>query len=180
MRRWRGIIIGMLVLLGVTVLPALAESKKERWEYKERKEYTTPKISASEAKRAVEASRPRWRVGAVHQKQKKEGIEVRVLIRNEEGTITKMGIDPMTGEILPRSIETHGREVLLSKEEITKKVEAILPNIVVGDRAWLGKRGRYWRIPLFWDGMLVSTVKVDTLTGKLLTAQPDKDEEDDD
>lgn len=177
MRRSIEVVTAVLVLLGVTVFPVLAESKKERWEYKERKEYTTPKISAPEAKRAVEASRSQWRVGAVHQKQKKEGIEVRVLIRNEEGTITKMGIDPMTGEILPRSIETPARETRVSKEEIAKNVETILPKIVIGDRAWLGKRGRYWRIPLFWDGMLISTVKVDTLTGKLLTDRPDEDDD---
>jgi hypothetical protein len=172
-------IIAMLVLLGVTVVPALADAKKERWEYKERTGYAAPTISAAAAKKAVEVARTTWRVGMVSLERKDEGVVAKVLIRNEEGPITKLRVDPLTGAPLPHSKKTYTKEVQTSKEEVIKQVEAILPKLAVGDRAWLGEHGRYWRIPLFWEGMLVSTVKVDARSGKLLSSRSVEGEEDD-
>lgn len=180
MQSWKKVLAGALVFLSVTVWSAWADDQKERWEYGERRGYSAPSVTAEEARKTVEASRSTWRVDAVHQKWEDEGPEVAVLIRNQTGRIAKLRIDPQSGEILPRSVEASGRAVQISNEEITEKVRASLPRITVGDRAWLGGHGRYWRISLFLDGVLVSTVKVDAHSGELLSGRQRRGEDEDD
>jgi hypothetical protein len=180
MQSWNKVLAGALVLLSVTVVLASADDLKERWEYGEQRGYSAPSITAEEARNTVQASRPSWRVAAVHQKWEDEGLEIAVLIHNQAGRIAKLRVDPQSGEILPRSVKAFGKDVQVSNEAITKNVEAMLPKITVGDQAWLGEHGRYWRIPLFLDGMLVSSVKVDARSGELLSSSHRRGEDDDD
>jgi hypothetical protein len=180
MQQWKKGLASVLVLLGIAVLPAFADEKKGHWEYGERKGYGAPPISATDARKAVQESQATWRVGAVYQKREEDGLELVVLIHNDAGRVAKLAVDPETGEILPHALDAYGRDMKLSQEEIVQQVAAILPKLQVGERAWLGEHGRYWRIPLFLDGTLVSTVKVDARSGKLRVDQPEETEDEDD
>ncbi|GIX49411.1 MAG: hypothetical protein KatS3mg131_3622 [Candidatus Tectimicrobiota bacterium] len=162
---------GLAVLLVATALAAWAD--EESWQYLERRGYQAPRISAAEARKAVEASRP-WHVGAVQSKREEEGVEVHVLINAAVGPIAKLAINPTTGEVLPQKVEVYADQLALSPEQIRQKVAALLPSLQVGSEAWLGGHGRYWRLPLFLRGLLVATVKVDARSGQLLPLRAKK------
>ncbi|RMF94452.1 MAG: hypothetical protein D6736_00020 [Nitrospinota bacterium] len=180
MQRRKRVVAGILLLCGILTSSALADEKEERWEFWGHKGYAVPQVSAADARKAVQESQKTWQVATVRQKWERGGAEVSVLVRDREGIIAKIGIDPQTGELLPYSVEAYSREVKVSPQEVQQKVETLLPQIEVGNRAWLGEHGRYWRIPLFWKGMLVSTVKVDALSGRLLPRRYGHDEEEED
>ncbi len=180
MQPWKKVLTGGLILLGIATVPALADDKKEHWEYRERKGYSAPQVSAADARNTVEASRATWRIGTVRPKWESEGVEVDVYIQSDAGRVAKLAVDPETGEILPRGFEVYGKDLKRSQEEIAARVAAVLPRLQVGDRAWLGEHGRYWRIPLFLDGALVSTVKVDARRGTLLVGRADEVDDEDD
>ena len=173
MHRWKTSAGCWLILLAMTALstPVLARDNETHWEYKERREYHAPRLTPTEARQTVEASQKRWRIGELYQKWDDDEIEFLASINTEAGPIATLSIDPQTGDILPYEVEQHRSKHQMSKTEIIQAVEAKLPYIKVGDRAWLGRHGRYWRIPLFWKGVLITSVRVDTQIGALIVGQ---------
>ncbi|RMD67390.1 hypothetical protein D6833_00250, partial [Candidatus Parcubacteria bacterium] len=128
-----------------------------------------PRVSAAAAKQVVEQSRTSWHVGKVQQQwEEDEGVEVRVFINAAIGPIAKLAVNPQTGAILPYRVEVYTATLAMPRQTLVQKVKEVLPKLQIGAEAWLGGHGRYWRIPLFLEGTLVSTVKVDAATGELL------------
>jgi hypothetical protein len=95
-------------------------------------------------------------------------MRLRLWIHNQTGRIARLSIDPITGAMLRYRETPDVPDGPISRSTLAKKVETILPQLQVGRRVWLGEHGRYWTIPLFWEGVLVTTVKVDTRTGELM------------
>lgn len=127
----------------------------------------TPKISALEAINIVKKDLPNFNVGEVNISKGKSGIKsLDIIITNYGKKITKIRLNPQTGDVLPKGYRTYYPEILISEQQGIKKVEKILPVLKVGN-PWLGI-DKKWKVPLILDGTVISEVLVDADSGKII------------
>lgn len=127
----------------------------------------TPKISANEAINIVKKDLPNFNVGDVSISRGKSGIKsIDVGITKNNKKITKIRINPQTGDVLPKGYRTYYPEVLISEKEAVLKVEKLLPNIKVGN-PWLGI-DKNWKVPLILDGTIIAEVLVNADNGSIV------------
>jgi hypothetical protein len=126
----------------------------------------SPKVSASEAINIVKKELVNFRTGEVSVSKSKSSIKsIDVYIKNSEKSITKIRLNPQTGDILPKGYRTYYPEVLISEEDALKKVEKVLPVVKIGN-PWLGV-DKNWRVPLILDGSVIAEVIVNGDNGQI-------------
>lgn len=135
---------------------------------KDNRNVYNPKISASEAITIVKKTLPDLKIGEVIVSKGKSGVKsLDVIITKNDKKITKIRINPQTGDVLPKGYRTYYPEVLITEKDAIKKVENLLPIIKVGN-PWLGIN-KNWRVPLILNNTVVSEVTVNADNGEIVT-----------
>lgn len=156
--------LATVFLLAATMLVATsAEAKKN----KDKGSYIAPTITAEQAISAVKAALPKLTVGKSFIKTGKRGekkLEVTLIL--DAKIVSKMRLNPSTGEILPNGREVLAREVLASQGQAVTIVQQAIPNLEVAS-VRLGKQGE-WKVDLTLKKVVVASIKVHGGDGSIL------------
>ncbi len=160
-----GSVVRMVVLagaiLGLIATLAVAKEKKAKGSY------IAPTVTAEQAVATVKAALPKLTAGKSFVKTGKRGekkLEVPLLL--DGNIVSRVRLNPATGEILPKGLETLAYQVSASPEQAVKIVEQALPNLEVASVS-LGKQGE-WRVDLTLKKAVVAHISVHGGTGSIL------------
>lgn len=131
--------------------------------------YTPPTVTAEQAMAVVKDALPRLTAGSAIVKTGKRGdkkMEVPLLL--DGNIVSKMRINPLTGEIMPKGVKTEATSVSASPEQAVNIVRQALPNLEVTTVS-LDKQGN-WKVDLALKKALVAHIKVN---GTNSTIMPD-------
>jgi hypothetical protein len=152
-----------VAIIGLVATLASAKGKKE----KEKGIYIAPTITAEQAVSTVKAALPRLTVGNSFVKTGKRGekkLEVPLVL--DGNIVSRMRLNPATGEILPKGLDIMTYTVSPSPEQAVKIVQQALPNLEVAS-ASLGKEGE-WNVDLTVKKAVVAHISVHGFTGSIL------------
>lgn len=155
-----------VVLMIVTMLsaaPALAKKKGDR----NASPPPAPTITAEQAIAAAKAALPKLTVGKSYVKTGKRGeknLEVPLVLDGK--IVSKVRLNPATGEILPRGQNVMAHEVLASQAQAMQIVQKALPNLEVAS-VRLGKQGE-WKVDLTLKNAVVAGMNVHGGNGSIL------------
>ncbi|MEM3421868.1 MAG: hypothetical protein QW315_06410 [Candidatus Hadarchaeum sp.] len=145
------------------VAPAEARKGKDKgWD-----DYIAPTVTAEQALSTVKAALPKLTVGQCFVKTGKRGeksLEVALVL--EGNIVSKIRLNPTTGEILPKGQKAFTPQVLASREQALKIVEQSIPNLEVAS-VQLGKHGE-WKVDLTLKKAVVATISVHGRNGSIL------------
>lgn len=152
-----------LVLSAVSLVATVAIAKEK----KAKGSYIKPTITAEQAISIVKNALPKLTVGKSFVKTGKRGekkLEVTLVLDGK--IVSRMRLNPATGEILPKGQETMVYEVAASQEQAVKIVQQAIPNLDVASVS-LGKQGE-WKVDLTLKKMVVASIKVHGGDGSIL------------
>jgi hypothetical protein len=155
----------VMVVLAVTILfaaSAMAKGGKEG-----PVSYTEPTITAEQAISKVKAVLPNLTVGKRFVKTGKRGeknLEVTLVLDGQ--IVSRVKLNPSTGEIMPKGQEVFVQNVSVSQEQAGNIVKEAIPKLEVGS-ARLGKHGE-WIIDLTLNKVAVASVAVHGGNGSIL------------
>ncbi len=150
-----------VAIIGLVATLASAKSKKEKGTY------TAPTITAEQAVTTVKAALPRLTAGSSYVKTGKRGekkLEVPLVL--DGNIVAKIRLNPATGEILPKGLETIAHTVSASQDQAVKIVQQAIPNLEVASVS-LGKQGE-WKVDLTLKMAVVTHITVHGNTGSIL------------
>jgi len=158
----------VVVLLALTMLLATSAAAK-----KEKGSYIKPAITAEQAMSVVKAALPKLTVGKSFVKTGKKRFhlwggekKLEVTLVLDGKIVSKMRLNPATGEILPKGQEVPVQEVLASQGQAVKIVQQAIPNLEVGS-VTLGKQGE-WKVDLTLKKAVVAGMSVHGGDGSIL------------
>jgi uncharacterized membrane protein YkoI len=158
------VLLATVFLLAVTILiAASAEAKKK----KDKGPYMTPTITAEQAITAVKAALPKITAGKCFVKTGKRGeknLEVALVLDGK--IVSKVRLNPSTGEILSKGQKMMVQQVLASQEQAVKIVQQAIPNLEVAS-VQLGKQGE-WKVDLTLKKAVIASIKVHGGDGSIL------------
>ncbi|HOL06166.1 MAG TPA: hypothetical protein PLM23_09240 [Syntrophorhabdaceae bacterium] len=152
-----------LVFSAICLVATLAMAKEK----KQKHSYIKPTITAEQAISNVKAALPNLTVGKSFIKTGKRGekkLEVALVLDGK--IVSKMRLNPATGEILPKGQEVFVNEVLASQEQAVKIVQQAIPNLEIASVS-LGKQGE-WKVDLTLKKMVVASINVHGGDGSIL------------
>jgi len=158
------VLLATVFLLAVTMLFASSAAAKKN---KDKGSYITPTITAEQAISSVKAALPKLTVGKSFVKTGKRGekkLEVALVLDGK--IVSKMRLNPATGEILPKGREVLARDVLASQGQAVTIVQQAIPNLEVAS-VQLGKQGE-WKVDLTLKKAVVASIKVHGGDGSIL------------
>lgn len=146
-------------MIGLIVTVAMAKDKGR---------YITPTITAEQAVSTVQAALARLTVGSSIVKTDKRGEKkLEVMLQLDGNTVSKIHLNPATGEILPKGQKVLAYTVSASLEQAVKIVQQALPNLEAASVS-LGKKGE-WKVDITLKKIIVvATIKVDGGNGSIL------------
>jgi hypothetical protein len=134
---------------------------------KEEGSYLKPRVTAEQAMSAVKAALPKLTVDKSFVKTGKRGekkLEVTLVLDGK--IVSRVRLNPATGEILCKGEETLVYEVSASQEQAVKIVQRAIPNLEVGS-VTLGKQGE-WKVDLTYKKAVVADMSVHGGDGSIL------------
>lgn len=129
--------------------------------------YIKPAITAEQAVSAVNNALPKLTAGRSFIKtgeQARKKLEVALVFDGK--VISKMKLDPVSGEILPKGQKTLAHNVSVSREQAVKIVQQAIPSLEVAS-VKLGEHG-VWKADLTLKKVVVASVKVRGTDGSIL------------
>jgi len=160
----------VVVLLALTMLLATSAAAKKD---KEKGSYIKPTVTAEQAMSVVKAALPKLTVGKSFVKTGKKRFhlwggekKLEVTLVLDGKIVSKMRLNPATGEILPKGQEVPVQEVLASQGQAVKIVQQAIPNLEVGS-VTLGKQGE-WKVDLTLKKAVVAGMSVHGGDGSIL------------
>jgi hypothetical protein len=155
----KAILAGLAVCLIATL--AMAKDKKGKGSY------VKPTITAEQAISTVNNALPNLTVGKSFVKAGKRGekkLEVALVLDGK--VVSKIRLNPATGEILPKGQEIMAYQVSASQEQAVKIVQQAIPNLEVAS-VKLGKQGE-WKVDLTLKKVVVADMNVHSGDGSIL------------
>jgi len=152
------LVLSMLCLIATV---AMAKEKKVQGIYMK------PVITAEQAISTVKTVLPKLSVGKTFIKTGKRGEKkLEVAIELDGKIVSRIRLNPATGEILPKGQQILAYEVAASQEQAVKIVQQAIPNLEVASVS-LGKQGE-WKVDLTLKKMVVATINVHGGDGSIL------------
>lgn len=151
----------VVAIIGLIVTVASAKGKKEK------ATFVAPTITAEEAIGKVKAALPNLTTGNSYVKTGKRGekkLEVPLILDGK--IISRIRLNPETGEILPKGMEIMVYTVSASPEQAVKIVQQAIPNLEIASVS-LGKQGE-WKVELTLKKTAVAYINVDGKTGVII------------
>jgi uncharacterized membrane protein YkoI len=165
--------LAVVVLLAATMLLATSAAaqpgKKDKPGRKDKEEgsYLKPTVTAEQAMSAVKAALPKLTVGKSFVKTGKRGEKkLEVILVLDGKIVSRVRLNPATGEILSKGQETLVYEVSASQEQAVKIVQQAIPNLEVASVS-LGKQGE-WKVDLTLKKAVVAGMSVHGGDGSIL------------
>ncbi len=153
----------VLVLLAICFIATVAMAKEK----KGKNSYVAPTVTAEQAVTAVKNALHKITAGNSYVKTGKRGekkLEVPLVL--DGNIVSKIRLNPATGEILPKGLETLAYAVSASPEQAVKIVQQALPNLEVASVS-LGKQGE-WKVDLTYKKAVVAHISVHGGNGTIL------------
>ncbi|MCX7965539.1 MAG: hypothetical protein N2596_02800 [Syntrophorhabdaceae bacterium] len=150
-----------VAIIGLIATLASAKGKKEKGTY------VAPTITAEQAISTVKSALPKLTAGNSYVKTGKRGekkLEVPLIL--DGNIISRIRLNPATGEILPKGFDPMVYTVSASSDQALKIVQQALPNLDVASVS-LGKQGE-WKVDLTLKKAIVAHIKVNSNTGIIL------------
>ena len=157
----KAVLILSVICLIATVAMAKAKEKKGKGSY------IAPTVTAEQAVTTVKNALPKLTAGNSYVKTGKRGekkLEVPLVL--EGNIVSKIRLNPATGEILPKGLETLAYTVSASPDQAVKIVQQALPNLEVASVS-LGKQGE-WKVDLTFKKAIVAHISVHGGNGAIL------------
>jgi len=151
----------LVVMAVMFVTPVEAKKNKGQGSF------VAPTITAEQALSSVKAALPKLTAGKVFVKTGKRGeknLEVPLVL--DGNIVSKIRLNPATGEILPKGQNVLAPQVLASREQAVKIVQQAIPNLEVAS-VQLGKQGE-WKVDLTLKKAVVASIKVNSIDGSIL------------
>jgi hypothetical protein len=156
--------LAAVVLLAVSLLFATSAAAKKNGD---KGSYIKPTMTAEQAISAVKAAIPKVTVGKSFVKTGKRGekkLEVTLVLDGK--IVSRVRLNPGTGEIMPKGQEVLAQEVSAAPEQAVKIVQQALPNLEVAS-VKLGKHGE-WKVDLTLKKAVVASMSVHGGDGSIL------------
>lgn len=156
--------LAAVVLLAVTMLFATSAAAKKN---KEKGSYIKPTITAEQAISSVKAALPGLTVGKSIVKTGQRGekkLEVTLVLDGK--IVSRVKLNPATGEIMPKGQDVIVQEVLASQGQAVKIVQEAIPKLEVAS-VRLGKQGE-WIVDLTLNKAVVASMSVHGGNGSIL------------
>jgi hypothetical protein len=134
---------------------------------------------AAEALRIARQSRPEWKLGPSRAGRDHGRLRLRADILAGGRAVARVRIDPATGALVgkrDRPVTTDVADIASLRPDVERHFD----RLVVGPTAWPTKHRGVWRVAVFSDSRLVTTIKVDVGAGRLVARDGDDDDDDDD
>ncbi|MGA2106968.1 MAG: hypothetical protein ABSH25_04925 [Syntrophorhabdales bacterium] len=144
-----------LVVVAIGLVTTLVVTKHR----KEKDFYVKPTITAEQAISAAKAALPKLAAGKSFVKTGKKGekkLEVPLVLDGK--IVSRVRLNPATGEILPEGQEAPAYEVSASQEQAVKIVQQAIPNLEAAS-VKLGKHGE-WKVDLTLKKAVVAGISV--------------------
>lgn len=154
-------VVFALAIIGLVTTLALSKEKKGK------ATFIAPTITAEEALSKVKAALPRLTVGNSYVKTGKRGekkLEVPLVL--DGNVVSRIRLNPATGEILPKGFDPQVYSVSASSEQAVKIVQQALSNLDVASVS-LGKHGE-WKVELTLKKVIVAHINVHGNTGIII------------
>jgi uncharacterized membrane protein YkoI len=158
------VLLATVFLLAVTMLFASSAAAKKN---KDKGSYITPTITAEQALSKVKAALPKITAGTSFVKTGKQGeknLEVPLVLDGK--IVSKIRLNPATGEILSKGQKVSEQQVLASQDQAVKIVQKAIRNLDVAS-VQLGKQGE-WKVDLTLKKAVVASIKVHGGDGSIL------------
>ncbi len=152
-----------LVVSAVCLIATVATAKEK----KAKGSAVAPTVTAEQAVATVKNALPNITAGNSYVKTGKRGekkLEVPLVL--DGNIVSKIRLNPATGEILPKGLETLAYSVSASPEQAVKIVQQALPNLEIASVS-LGKRGE-WKVDLTFKKAVVAHISVHGGTGTII------------
>jgi hypothetical protein len=133
---------------------------------------------AAEALRIARETRPGWTPGPIRAERHHGAVRLRADILAGGRAIARVRIDPASGALVGKRDRPASSDVA-DVARLRPDVERHLAGLVVGPTAWPTKHRGVWRVAVFSDSRLVTTVKVDVQAGRLIARDADDQDDDD-
>ena len=167
MKKKVGSVLRMMVLIsaiiGLVATLAMAKKNKDN----DKGSYVTPTVTAEQAMSVVKAALPKLTVGKGFVKTGKRGekkLEVTLILDGK--IVSRVRLNPATGEILPKGQEILVYQVSASQEQAVRIVQQAIPNLEVASVS-LGKQGE-WKVDLTLKKAVVAGMSVHGGDGSIL------------
>ncbi|MCX8022272.1 MAG: hypothetical protein N2745_05810 [Syntrophorhabdaceae bacterium] len=151
----------VIAIIGLIATLASAKGKKEKGTY------VAPTITAEQAISTVKAALPKLTAGNSYVKTGKRGekrLEVPLIL--DGNIVSRIRLNPATGEILPKGLDTAVSTVSASSEQAVKIVQQALPNLDIASVS-LGKQGE-WKVELTLKKVVITHINVNGNTGEII------------
>jgi hypothetical protein len=158
------VLLATVFLLVVTMLFATSAAAKKN---KDKGSYITPTITAEQAISSVKAALPKITAGKCFVKTGKRGeknLEVALVLDGK--IVSKIRLNPATGEILSKGQKMMVQQVLASQDQAVKIVQQAIPNLEVAS-VQLGKQGE-WKVDLTLKKAVIASINVHGGDGSIL------------
>jgi hypothetical protein len=153
-----------IVLLSISLLFVASASAKK---HGDNGSYIKPTITAEQAISSVKAALPKVVVGKSFVKTGERGQkELEVTLALDGKTVSRMRLNPGTGEIMPEGQEVLAQEVSASTDQAVKIVQQAIPNLEVAS-VRLGRHGE-WKVDLTLKNAVVASISVHSGDGSIL------------
>lgn len=156
--------IAAVVLLSISLLFVASAAAKKNGH---KGSYIRPTITAEQAISSVKAALPKVAVGKSFVKTGERGQkELQVTLTLDGKTISRMRLNPGTGEIMPEGQAVLAQEVSASADQAVKIVQQAIPNLEVAS-VRLGRHGE-WKVDLTLKKAVVASIGVHGGDGSIL------------
>ncbi|MGB9616061.1 MAG: hypothetical protein ACPL7J_01960 [Desulfomonilaceae bacterium] len=155
-------VVSLLCLFLLLAVPAAAKKNGDKGAAQQK-----PTITAEQAISSVKGALPKLTVGKSFIKTGKRGdkkLEVTLLLDGK--IVSRVKLNPRTGEILPKGQDIFAQEVSASPEQAVNIVQQALPNLEVAS-VRLGKQGE-WKVDLTLKKAVVASLSVHGGNGSIL------------
>lgn len=162
------VLLAIVFLLAVTMLFASsAAAKKDKDKGPGQGSYITPTITTEQAMSSVKAALPKLTGGKSFITTDKRGekkLEVTLVLDGK--IVSKVRLNPSTGEILSKGQKMMVQQVLTSQEQAVKIVQQAIRDLEVAS-VQLGKQGE-WKVDLTLKKAVVASINVHGGDGSIL------------
>ncbi|OPY65767.1 MAG: hypothetical protein A4E57_03055 [Syntrophorhabdaceae bacterium PtaU1.Bin034] len=149
-------------IVGLIVILAYAQDRREKGTYR------APTITAEQAMSIVKAALPKLTVGnssVMTGRRGEKRLEVPLVL--DGAIVSRVRLNPATGEILPVGLEIVEYTVSASPDQAVKIVQQALPNLEIASVS-LGRQKGEWTVDLTLKKAVIAHIDVHAFNGSIL------------